>query len=205
MTKQKKSFLDKIINNREENKQEDENYEENISEEISKKNEVSEEDRERNYELEKDSGVSNAENENVAESSGEEINSGKMGKKSDKEEWFNNQDSNKEEGQLTIDVYQIKDCIIIKSIIGGVGSEDLDISVTGDMVTIKGKRINTDEVKPDDYYYQECFWGNFSRSVILPCDIKTDEIEATMKNGILTVKLPKIEKNSSIKVKVQAE
>jgi len=60
-------------------------------------------------------------------------------------------------------------------------------------------------VKPDDYYYQECFWGNFSRSVILPCDIKTDEVEATMKNGILTVKLPKIEKNSSIKVKVQAE
>ena len=73
------------------------------------------------------------------------------------------------------------------------------------MVTIKGARKNPDEIKTEDYYYQECFWGNFSRSVILPCDIKTDEVKATMKNGILTIKLPRIEKNSSMKVKVEEE
>lgn len=205
MTKQKRSFLDKIINNREGSKQEEENYRENISKEASEKNEIVEEDREKNYEPKKSDNISDVENKNAMEDDGKEIDSNKKEKEGDREEWFNNQDGNKEEGQLTIDVYQIKDCIIIKSIIGGVVSEDLDISVTGDMVTIKGKRANADEVKPDDYYYQECFWGNFSRSVILPCDIKTDEVEATMKNGILTVKLPKIEKNSSIKVKVLAE
>jgi HSP20 family protein len=93
----------------------------------------------------------------------------------------------------------------VKSIIGGVRSEDLDISVTSDMVTIKGVRKNTDNVDDDDYYYQECFWGSFSRSVILPCDIRTDKVEATMKNGILTIKLPKIEKDSSTKIEVKEE
>ena len=113
--------------------------------------------------------------------------------------------SDGEEGQLTIDVYQSGDFVGVKSIIGGARSDDLDISITSDMVTIKGARKNPDEVKAEDYYYQECFWGNFSRSVILPCDIKTDKVRATMKNGILTIKLPKIEKNSSMRIKVEEE
>lgn len=127
--------------------------------------------------------------------------------KNDDKEWFDGKedDKNKEEGQLTVDVYQTKNSIVIKSIIGGVASEDLDISITNDMIAIKGSRINPDEVKPDDYYYQECFWGNFSRSIILPCDVKTDGVEAIMKNGILTVILPKMEKHSSMKIKVKNE
>lgn len=129
---------------------------------------------------------------------------------SEKEEidkkWITDEESTSdEEGQLTVDVYKAKDLIIIKSIIGGVRPEDLDISVTSDMVTIKGKRSNSNNVVPDDYYYQECFWGNFSRSIILPNDIKTEGVEATIKNGILTVKLPKIEKNSSMKIEVKSE
>ena len=126
-------------------------------------------------------------------------------KKDKDKEWFDDKKNSKEEGQLTVDVYQTKDLIIIKSIVGGVSTEDLDISVTSDMITVKGTRINPDEIKSDDYYYQECFWGRFSRSIILPCDIKTEGIEATMKNGILTVKLPKIEKNSLMKIKVKEE
>ena len=106
---------------------------------------------------------------------------------------------------MTVDVYKTKELIVVKSIIGGVRPENLDISVTSDMVTIKGKRENPDNVVADDYYYQECFWGNFSRSIILPSDIKTEGVEATIKNGILTVKLPKIEKNASMKVKVRNE
>lgn len=110
-----------------------------------------------------------------------------------------------EDGQLAIDVYQDDDYIVIKSIIGGIRPEDLDLSVTSDMVTIKGTRQRSEEVKEENYYYQECFWGSFSRSVILPCDIKTDQVEASMKNGILTIRLPKVEKNSATKIQVMGE
>jgi len=176
MTKQKTSFLDKITGNQGDEKQVEI---ENDNEEI--------------YSDEND--IDNNENKKSDEDKKDKSN----------EEWINDKESSKEEGQLTIDVYQTKDLIIIKSIIGGVRPENLDISITVDMITIKGTRINPDEIKPDDYYYQECFWGCFSRSIILPCDVKAEKVEATMKNGILTVKLPKIEKDSSMKIKVKEE
>ncbi len=203
MAKQKKSFLDKIINGDKNEEQEKEQSEVNQEESANREGAVNEETFEENKNKRENSDMDLIANDDVGQESKESAENIKSNEDNKKEEWFEGKDENKEEGQLTIDVYQMKDCIVIKSIVGGVGVDDLDISVTGDMVTIKGKRVNVDEVKSDDYYYQECFWGNFSRSVILPCDIKTDEVEATMKNGILTVKLPKIEKSSSIKVKVQ--
>lgn len=106
------------------------------------------------------------------------------------------------EGQLTIDVYQTTDEIIIKSTIAGINPEDLDITVTNDMVTIKGRRQRDEEIKTEDYFYQECYWGAFSRSIILPTDIDADKVEASMKNGILTIRLPKIEKTKTKKIKV---
>ncbi len=110
-----------------------------------------------------------------------------------------------EDGQLAIDVYQDDNFVVIKSIVGGVRPEDLDLSVTSDMVTIKGSREKVNEVSSENYYCQECFWGSFSRSVILPCDIKTEQVEASMKNGILTIRMPKVEKNSSTKIEVRGE
>jgi len=98
------------------------------------------------------------------------------------------------EGQLTIDVYQTPNHIVIKSTIAGVKPEDLDITITNDMVTIRGKREKDEQIQTDDYYYQECYWGSFSRSVILPVDVEADAAEASLKNGILTIRLPKIEK-----------
>jgi HSP20 family protein len=106
------------------------------------------------------------------------------------------------EGQLTIDVYQTPSHIIIKSTIAGVSAEDLDITITNDMVTIRGKREKDEEITAEDYYYQECYWGAFSRSVILPVDIEADRAEAALKNGILTIKLPKVEKVKTKKIKV---
>lgn len=182
MTKQKKSFLDRITGSQ---KDEEEKIEQLEAENSYEKN--YDDDENKNY---------SDENE-IEKEIGDE-------QKKESAEWFNDREGNKEEeGQLTVDVYQTKDLIVIKSIIGGVTPENLDISITSDMVTIKGARTSLDEVKSDDYYYQECFWGNFSRSIILPCDIKTEGVEATMKNGILTIKLPKIEKNSSMKIKVK--
>ena len=117
----------------------------------------------------------------------------------EKEEWLP-----ETEGQLTIDVYQTPNEIIIKSTIAGVSPEDVDISISNDMVTIKGWRQKDEEVQTEDYYYQECYWGAFSRSVILPVDIEADKVEAAMKNGILTIRLPKIEKVKTKKIKVKA-
>ena len=74
--------------------------------------------------------------------------------------------SNDAEGQLTIDVYQTEGEIVIKSTIAGVKPEDLDVAINNDMVTIKGERKNEEVVSGENYYYQECYWGNFSRSVV---------------------------------------
>ncbi len=106
------------------------------------------------------------------------------------------------EGQLTIDVFQTEDDVIIQSTIAGVSDKDLDISVTNDMVTIKGTRMPEQKVRPSDYYYQELYWGAFSRSIILPVDVDADNAKASMKNGILTIRLPKLDKVRTKKIKV---
>lgn len=108
------------------------------------------------------------------------------------------------EGQLNIDMYQTKDNVIIKSTIAGVRPEDIDITVANDMVTIKGSRRKEENIAQDDYFYQECYWGNFSRSVIIPVDIDSESIEADLKDGTLTVIIPKAAKAKTKKVKVKA-
>ncbi len=107
-----------------------------------------------------------------------------------------------EEGQLTVDVYQTEDEIIIKSTIAGVTADDIDISITNDMVNIKGSRKSDEKVRASDYYYQELYWGQFSRSIILPEEIDADKARATMKNGILTLRLPKLAKSRIKKIRV---
>jgi len=109
------------------------------------------------------------------------------------------------EGQLSVDVYQTEENIVVKSTIAGINTEDLDISLHNDMLTIKGMRHKDFEADEDDYFYQECYWGGFSRSIILPVEVKEDEISATLKNGILTITLPKAEKSKLKIVKVKEE
>lgn len=107
------------------------------------------------------------------------------------------------EGQLTIDVYQTDSDIVIKSTIAGVKPEDLDVTINNDMVTIRGERKNEEQVSQENYYYQECYWGGFSRSVILPVDVLSDKSEASMKNGILTIRLPKADTTKTKKIQVR--
>lgn len=107
------------------------------------------------------------------------------------------------EGQLTIDVYQNADEIIVESPIAGVKPEDLDISITSESVTIKGSREKERRIKDEDYFYQECYWGKFSRSIILPQEVDAEKAEATVKNGVLTIRLPKLNRQRSKKLKVQ--
>jgi len=107
------------------------------------------------------------------------------------------------EGQLTIDVYQTDNDIVIKSTIAGVKPEDLDVTINSDMVSIRGERRNEEMVREENYYYQECYWGGFSRSVILPVDVIADKAEASMKNGILTIRLPKADNTKTKKIQVR--
>ena len=113
------------------------------------------------------------------------------------EEWMSDY-----EGTLNIDLYQTKDNVIIKSTIAGVKPDDLDITIANDMVTIKGERKKEEKISAEDYFYQECYWGAFSRSVILPVDIDSENVEAELKDGILTVILPKAAKAKTKKIKV---
>lgn len=110
-----------------------------------------------------------------------------------------------DEGQLLIDVHQTPDEIIIQSVVAGVKPDDLDVAITQDMVTIRGRREKSKEVSKDDYFYQELYWGSFSRSILLPQEIDVESSEATLKNGLLIVKLPKIDKTRVQKLKIRQE
>jgi len=114
-----------------------------------------------------------------------------------KEEWL------KPEGQLAVDVFQTEKEIIIQSTIAGVGVEDLDISLENDVVTIRGERVSPPMEGEKKYFYQECYWGPFSRQIILPEEVDPDQIEAEMKNGILTIRLPKMDRHKKRKIKIK--
>lgn len=118
----------------------------------------------------------------------------------EKSDWINNAP---EEGELTVDVYQNPNEIIIKSMVAGVKPEDLDVSITRDMVTIKGKRETERTVADDDYFHRELYWGSFSRNIVLPQEIDVDGAEAIEKHGLLILRLPKLDKHRSTKLKVR--
>ncbi|MFA5024411.1 MAG: Hsp20/alpha crystallin family protein [Patescibacteria group bacterium] len=105
-------------------------------------------------------------------------------------EWLNYEEA-ETEGQLAIDVFQTDKKIIIKSTIAGVKPEDLKISLHHDLLTIKGHRSIKEEVKDEDYLYRECYWGSFSRSIILPAEVDGKRVEAELENGVLTITLYK--------------
>ncbi|MDP3762888.1 MAG: Hsp20/alpha crystallin family protein [bacterium] len=110
-----------------------------------------------------------------------------------------------EEGELTVDMMQTPDDIILQTMVAGVKSDDLDVTITRDMVTLKGKRQSSQEVSEKDYFYRELYWGSFSRSILLPQEVDSDRSQATLKNGLLTIKLPKLDKAKTQKLKVKSE
>ncbi len=107
------------------------------------------------------------------------------------------------EGQLTVDVYQTSDMLIIKTMVAGVRPEDLDITITRDLVTIKGKREEERGIRTEDYFIQELYWGSFSRTITLPAEVEVEEAEAMERHGLLIIKLPKIDKGRQTKLRVK--
>lgn len=109
-----------------------------------------------------------------------------------------------EEGHLTVDVFQLPDEIVLKTMVAGVKPDDLQVSITREMVTIRGRRQEEHSISTDDYFYQELYWGGFSRTILLPQEVDPEEAEAVEKHGLLTIRLPKIDKKKSQNIKVKS-
>ncbi len=109
-----------------------------------------------------------------------------------------------EEGELSVDVYQTTSEIIIEAMVAGVKPEDLHLSITRDMVTIKGRRDGNTQVNHDDYFYKELYWGTFTRTILLPHEVEIEEAEAVEKHGLLIIRLPKVDKARQTKLKVKS-
>lgn len=122
---------------------------------------------------------------------------------SEEEESFDIEDE--AEGQLTVDVYQDKDAIVVQSTVAGINPDDLEVNITNESVTIRGRREKIEKIEDKDYFYQECFWGRFSRSIILPVEVDPEDSTAVLKNGVLTIKMPKIVKRKAKKLKVKLD
>ena len=108
-----------------------------------------------------------------------------------------------EEGELSVDIYQTPEHIIVKALVAGVNPANVDISLTRDMITIRGTREEHREVEEEDYFYKELYWGTFSRTILLPEEVDVDLAEANTDHGILVIKLPKINKDRKTKIKVK--
>ncbi|MBI4779346.1 Hsp20/alpha crystallin family protein [Candidatus Falkowbacteria bacterium] len=124
----------------------------------------------------------------------------RLSSKSEPGEWLG---EDYDEGQLSIDVYQTPNSLVVKSTIAGVRPDDIDISINNDMLTIRGRREIKEKIVEENYLIKECYWGGFSRSIILPIEVEAEKVEASLDNGVLTIILPKAKsaKQFSIKVK----
>ena len=109
-----------------------------------------------------------------------------------------------EEGELAVDVYQTPSEIVIKAMVSGVKPEDLEVGITRDMVTIRGKRESVREINEDNYFQRELYWGSFARTILLPAEVEVEEAEALEKHGLLTIRLPKIDKGKKQTLKVKS-
>jgi len=108
-----------------------------------------------------------------------------------------------EEAQLTVDVYQTPDHIVIQAMVAGVDPGDLDVQISRDMVTIRGTRRDSKSLSEDDYFYKELYWGSFSRTILLPAEIEVEEAEAMEDHGLVTLKLSKVDKDKKTKLKIK--
>lgn len=107
-----------------------------------------------------------------------------------------------EEGQLAVDVYQTEREIIAQAMVAGVSPDTLSVTATRETLVIKGRR-DAPGVNDHDYFYRELYWGAFSRTLTLPQEIEADAVEASQKHGLLTIKLPKLDKTKSQNVRVK--
>lgn len=116
------------------------------------------------------------------------------------EEWED--DDSMVPGQLAIDVYETKEKLVVKARTAGVNKNDLDISIADNTLSIRGTLSAGNEDDVENYFVQECYWGEFSRSIALPVPVKEDEVEAVLKDGVLTISFTKVKQETVKKIQV---
>lgn len=109
-----------------------------------------------------------------------------------------------EEGQLAVDVYQTPTELIVQTMVSGVRPEDVEITITRDTLTIRGKREESRSIDDENYFVRELYWGSFSRTISLPAEVEPEDAEAVEKHGMLILKLPKINRSKQTSVKVKS-
>ncbi|MDE2021720.1 MAG: Hsp20/alpha crystallin family protein [Patescibacteria group bacterium] len=108
------------------------------------------------------------------------------------------------EGQLPVDVHQTVSDIVIRAFVAGVRPDELNISISRDMVEIEGSRMEREQIAGPDYFTRELFWGSFSRTILLPQEVDVEASSASAKDGLLTIILPKLDKARQTKLRVKA-
>lgn len=112
-------------------------------------------------------------------------------------------EDNDHDAELAVDVSQTPTEIVIKTMVAGVGLDDLDVSISQEMVIIKGSRREIYEGGDNDYFHRELYWGSFARTILLPAEVKSEDAVAELKNGLLTIRLPKIDKQRQTKLRIR--
>jgi HSP20 family protein len=115
------------------------------------------------------------------------------------DEWDEQEDVT---GQLAVDVYETKEKLVVKARTAGVNKNDLDVSISDNILSIRGTLSAGNEDNVENYFVQECYWGEFSRSIALPVPVKEDEIEAVLKDGVLTISFAKVKQETVKKIQV---
>ena len=105
-------------------------------------------------------------------------------------------------GQLAVDVYETKERLVVKARTAGVNKHDLDVSIADNTLSIRGTLSAGSEDDVENYFVQECYWGEFSRSIALPVPVKEDEIEAVLKDGVLTISFTKVKQDTVKKIQI---
>jgi HSP20 family protein len=105
-------------------------------------------------------------------------------------------------GQLAVDVYETDERLIVKARTAGVNKEDLDVSISDGILTISGTLSSGDDTDATNWHIQECYWGEFSRTVALPVAVKEDEVEAMLKDGVLTIGFSKVKQEQAKKIMI---
>lgn len=106
-------------------------------------------------------------------------------------------------GQLAVDVYETEDRLVVKARTAGVNKEDLDVSISDGILTISGTLSSGDDTDASNWHIQECYWGEFSRTVALPVAVKEDEAGASLKDGVLSISFPKVQQEQAKKIAIQ--
>jgi HSP20 family protein len=130
--------------------------------------------------------------------------SGGSKKEREKKEENNWIEEENEEAELAVDVYQTPTDIIVETMVAGVKPEDLELSIARDTITIKGHREESRTIDEDNYFSKELYWGRFSRTISLPAEVEPEEVEATERHGLLTVKIRKVDKEKKNNVRIKS-